>query len=115
MWRDANGERQEATEYQSIVLFGRISEAAQQYAVKGRAVYVEGRLRTRDFTDGDGNCRRCVYRNVDMRLQRAGNGEVGGRRLSRPASLAEATRHAKRGSGMSCRLAARPVRSQQAY
>ena len=48
MWRDANGERQESTEYHSIVLYGRISEMAADYAVKGRAVYVEGRLRTRD-------------------------------------------------------------------
>ena len=43
MWRDANGERQESTEYHSIVLYGRISEMAADYAVKGRAVYVEGR------------------------------------------------------------------------
>jgi single-strand DNA-binding protein len=57
VWRDANGDRQEAVEYHSIVLFGRISEVALQYAVKGRAVYVEGRLRTREFTDGDGNRR----------------------------------------------------------
>jgi single-strand DNA-binding protein len=57
MWRDANGERQESTEYHSIVLYGRISEVAAHYAVKGRAVYVEGRLRTREFTDSDGNRR----------------------------------------------------------
>jgi single-strand DNA-binding protein len=57
MWRDANGERQESTEYHSIVLYGRISEMAAYYAVKGRAVYVEGRLRTGEFTDGDGNRR----------------------------------------------------------
>ncbi len=57
VWRDANGDRQETTEYHSIVLFGRTAEVAEQFAVKGRSVYVEGRLRTRDFTDGDGNRR----------------------------------------------------------
>jgi hypothetical protein len=46
VWRDANGERREATEYHSIVLFGRISMVAQQYAVKGRAMYIESRLAT---------------------------------------------------------------------
>jgi single-strand DNA-binding protein len=54
VWRDANGERQEATEYHSIVLFDRLAEVAQQYCVKGRGVYLEGRLRTRDFVDSDG-------------------------------------------------------------
>jgi single-strand DNA-binding protein len=54
VWRDADGERQEATEYHSIVLFGRLAEVAQQYCAKGRAVYLEGRLRTRDFVDSAG-------------------------------------------------------------
>ena len=52
-----NSERQESTEYHWVVLFGRTAEVAEQFAVKGRAVYVEGRLRTCDFTDSDGNCR----------------------------------------------------------
>ncbi len=57
VWLNASGERQESTEFHSVVLFGRLAEIAQQYCVKGRAVYLEGRLRTRDFVDGDGNRR----------------------------------------------------------
>jgi single-strand DNA-binding protein len=57
VWRDADGERQEATEYHSIVVFGRLAEVAQQYCVKGRGIYLEGRLRTRDFVDSEGNRR----------------------------------------------------------
>ena len=56
-WRDANGEWQEAAEFHSVVLFGRLAEVAQQYCGKGRAVYLEGRLRTRDFVDGEGHRR----------------------------------------------------------
>ena len=51
VWRDADGERQEATEYHSIVVFGRLAEVAQQYCMKGRGVYLEGRLRTRNFVE----------------------------------------------------------------
>jgi single-strand DNA-binding protein len=57
VWRDAAGERQESAEFHSIVLFDRLAEVAVQYCAKGRAVYIEGRLRTRDYTDGDGNRR----------------------------------------------------------
>ena len=57
MWRDAAGSRQESAEFHSIVLFDRLAEVAVQYCMKGRAVYIEGRLRTRDSTDGDGNRR----------------------------------------------------------
>jgi single-strand DNA-binding protein len=53
-WRDAAGERQESTEFHSIVAFGRLAEVAQQYCAKGRRVYLEGRLRTRDYTDASG-------------------------------------------------------------
>jgi single stranded DNA-binding protein len=56
-WRDANGEWQEAAKFHSVVLFGRLAEIALQYCGKGRAVYLEGRLRTRDFIDADGRRR----------------------------------------------------------
>ena len=57
VWRDAGGERQEAAEFHSVVLFGRLAEITLQYCGKGRAVYVEGRLRTRDFVDSEGHRR----------------------------------------------------------
>ena len=48
-WRDANGDRQEHTEYHTVISFGRLAEICAAYCVKGRRVYVEGRLRTRDY------------------------------------------------------------------
>lgn len=54
-WKDkATGERKEATEWHRVVLFGRLAEIAAQYLRKGSAVYIEGSLRTRKYTDKDG-------------------------------------------------------------
>ncbi len=54
-WTDKNtGERQEITEWHRIVLNNRLGEVAQQYLKKGSKVYIEGSLRTRKWTDKDG-------------------------------------------------------------
>lgn len=54
-WTDKNsGERQELTEWHRIVLNNRLGEVAQQYLKKGSKVYIEGSLRTRKWTDKDG-------------------------------------------------------------
>jgi len=49
-----SGERQEETEWHRVVFFDRMAEIAGEYLKKGRPVYVEGRLRTRKWTDKDG-------------------------------------------------------------
>ena len=49
-----SGERQEETEWHRVVFFDRLAEIAGEYLKKGRPVYVEGRLRTRKWTDKDG-------------------------------------------------------------
>ena len=54
-WKDkATGEQKEATEWHRITFFGKLAEIAGQYLKKGSQVYVEGRLRTRKYTDKDG-------------------------------------------------------------
>lgn len=45
------GERVEATEWHSVVLWGKLAELAGRYLSKGRKVYIEGRLQTRDWVD----------------------------------------------------------------
>lgn len=56
-WRDKNGQRQEHTEWHTVVVWGRLAEFCQQYITKGRQVYVEGSLRTRTYDDERGNRR----------------------------------------------------------
>lgn len=51
-WKDkASGERKEATEWHSVVLFDKLAEIAGEYLRKGRSVYIEGRLQTRKWQD----------------------------------------------------------------
>ena len=54
-WTDkTSGERKEQTEWHRIVLPNRLAEIAQQYLHKGSKVYIEGSLRTRQWTDQNG-------------------------------------------------------------
>jgi single-strand DNA-binding protein len=54
-WKDkTSGEMKEQTEWHRVVFFNRLAEVAGEYLKKGRPVYVEGRLRTRKWTDKDG-------------------------------------------------------------
>jgi single-strand DNA-binding protein len=53
-WQDEAGNRQEAAEFHALVTFGRLAEVCALYCTKGRRVYIEGRLRSRDFEDRDG-------------------------------------------------------------
>ncbi|OTM54314.1 single-stranded DNA-binding protein [Acinetobacter baumannii] len=55
VWTDKNtGERKEQTEWHRIVLHNRLGEIAQQFLRKGSKVYIEGSLRTRQWTDQNG-------------------------------------------------------------
>jgi single-strand DNA-binding protein len=54
-WKDkSTGEKKENTEWHRIVFFDKLAEIAAQYLKKGSAVYVEGSLRTKKYTDKDG-------------------------------------------------------------
>ncbi|HUB09735.1 MAG TPA: single-stranded DNA-binding protein [Myxococcales bacterium] len=50
-WNDKNGQAQERTEWHRIVVWGKLAELCNQYLTKGRQVYVEGRLQTREWMD----------------------------------------------------------------
>ena len=54
-WKDkATGERREITEWHRVVFYRRLAEIVGQYLKKGSAVYIEGRIRTRKWTDKEG-------------------------------------------------------------
>ena len=54
-WKDKQtGEKKELTEWSRISFFGKLAEIAGQYLKKGSQVYIEGRLRTRKYTDREG-------------------------------------------------------------
>lgn len=54
-WNDkATGEKKEQTEWHRVVIFGKLAEVAGEYLRKGSQVYIEGKLRTRKWTDQSG-------------------------------------------------------------
>jgi single-strand DNA-binding protein len=57
VWNDKGGQKQEKTEWHRIVLWGKSAESLNEYLVKGKQIYVEGRLQTRQWDDKDGNKR----------------------------------------------------------
>ena len=53
-YKNKAGEMVEETEWHRVTFFGRLAEIASQYLKKGNPVYVEGRIKTRKYTDKDG-------------------------------------------------------------
>ncbi|MGC9215949.1 single-stranded DNA-binding protein [Acidithiobacillus sp.] len=76
-YKDREGNRQERTEWHRVVLWGRIAEIAGEYLHKGSQAYVEGRLRTRKWTDKEGQ-ERYTTEIAGDRLQLIGGRRDGG-------------------------------------
>jgi single-strand DNA-binding protein len=55
---DKSGTRQERTEWHNVVAWSKLAELCKRYLTKGRQVYIEGRIRTREWNDKDGIKRR---------------------------------------------------------
>ncbi|MCK5687770.1 single-stranded DNA-binding protein, partial [Myxococcota bacterium] len=56
-WNDKQGQSQERTEWHKIVVWGKLAELCGEYLSKGRQVYIEGSIQTRQWDDRDGNKR----------------------------------------------------------
>ena len=56
-WNDKAGQKQERTEWHRVVVWGKLAELCNQYLQKGRQVYLEGRLQTRQWQDKDNQTR----------------------------------------------------------
>ncbi len=79
-WTDkGSGEKQERTEWHSIVVWDRLAEICNQYLTKGRLVYIEGSLQTREWDDKEGVKRKTTeVRARDMVMLGGGSGGPGG-------------------------------------
>ena len=53
-WKDQNGQKQEKAEFHNIVAWGKLAEICQQYLRKGKKIFIEGRIQTRDWEGDDG-------------------------------------------------------------
>jgi len=88
VWNDkGTGERQERTEWHNIVAWDRLAEICNQYLTKGKLVYIEGSLQTREWDDQEGNKRKTTeIRARDMVMLSGGAGEGGGAQRRTAAS-----------------------------
>lgn len=76
-----DGDQREETEWVRVVCWARLAELAGQYLSKGRQVYVEGRLKTNQWEDRDGNNRyttEVVANDIQFLGGRGGGGGGGG-------------------------------------
>lgn len=97
-WKDkASGEKKEVTEWHRVVFYRKLAEIAGQYLKKGSQVYLEGRIRTRKWTDKEGQERYTTEieaNEMQMLGRREGMGDAGPREgggNSRPAPSKPAT------------------------
>src|SRR6478735_3392120 len=79
VWNDKGGQRQERTEWHNVDLWGKQAESLNEYLVKGKQVYVEGRLQTDEYTDKEGQKRKTTRVRCDkVVLLGSGAGRGGG-------------------------------------
>jgi len=82
-WNDREGKPQERTEWHRIVVWGKQGENCANYLAKGRTVYIEGRLQTREWEDKEGQKRQTtevVAQTVQFLGSRDGAGRGAGPR-----------------------------------
>ena len=99
-WRDKqSGEQQDRTEWHLVAMFGRLAEIAAEYLKKGSQVYIEGSLRTRKWTDKQGN-ERYSTEIIGNELQMlGGRGGGAGASAGAPASSAQPSYAEESGGG----------------
>lgn len=83
-WTGKDGNPGEKTEWHRIVVFGKQAENCKEYLKKGRQVYVEGRLQTREWNDKEGN-KRTTTEIVAQVVQFLGSGPGKARESEQPA------------------------------
>jgi single-strand DNA-binding protein len=79
VWNDKSGQKQEKTEWHKVVLWGKAAESLKDYLVKGKQIYVEGRLETRKW-EKDGVERYTTEVKADKITLLGGGGGGGGSR-----------------------------------
>ena len=83
-WKDKSGQKQEKTEWHRVVVWGPQADNCAQYLSKGRQVYIEGRLQTRQWDDKEGK-KRYTTEVVAQSVQFLGSkGDSGGRSVDFP-------------------------------
>jgi single-strand DNA-binding protein len=94
-WKDkSSGERREETEWHRVIIYSRLAEIAGEYLKKGRSVYIEGRLRTRNWKERGTNADRYTTEVIADQMQMLGGAPGDRENAPRrgPAAESQATR-----------------------
>jgi single-strand DNA-binding protein len=70
---DRNGTKQQRTEWHRVVAFGPLADTCQRFLNKGRQVYIEGRLITRQYEAKDGSGKRSRTEIIALQMRMLGN------------------------------------------
>lgn len=54
-WKDKSGQQQEKTEWHRVSMWGKMAESLAEYITKGKQIYVEGKIQSRQWDDKEGN------------------------------------------------------------
>jgi len=102
VFSNREGEKNKRTEWHRVVTFGRLAEICNQYLKKGRQVYIEGRLQTREWEDKNGDKRFTTEIVATNMVMLGGRGEVayaGASEEAQPEAPAEAVDAPAAGAG----------------
>src|SRR6476469_9010626 len=83
---DKEGQKREDTQWHRIVIWGKTAEALQEYLTKGKQIYVEGRIETREWTNKEGQKVKTTEIKADRVVLLGGGGGGGGEGRPRAAS-----------------------------
>ncbi len=84
-FKDKTGEKQEHTEWHNIVAWNKLAEICGEYLTKGKLIYIEGTIRSRQWQDQSGN-KRTSYEIIANQMQMLGSkSDSGGGGMNRPA------------------------------
>ena len=81
-FKDKTGEKQEHTEWHNIVAWNKLAEICGEYLTKGKLVYIEGTIRSRQWQDQSGN-KRTSYEIIANQMQMLGSKSEGGGGMNR--------------------------------
>jgi single-strand DNA-binding protein len=86
VFNDKDGQKREDTQWHRIVIWGKMAESIQPYLTKGKQIYVEGKIQTREWTDKEGKQVKTTEIRADkvVLLGGGGAGGGGGDRAPRP-------------------------------
>lgn len=87
-WTGKDGKKEEKTEWHRVIAWGKLGEICGEYLNKGKQVYIEGRLQTREWEDNDGNKKQTteIVANTMTMLGQVGGGSSSGSHSSSGAS-----------------------------